>query len=195
MTKHVALLLAPGFEEAEAIIILDVLKRLDIAVTTLACHNSQILDSYHGLCVKADALLSLTLLNGNSPALYDAVVIPGGPLGTQSLAENHAVIDFIRRHDDAGKWICPICSAAARVLAPHKLLKGRRYVCSGRPSDPVADGVYVDATVVADGNLLSGQGLGAAFDFAFYLAMRLTGDEARIRRQAEHIYHRLNLAL
>ncbi len=188
--KQVALLLAPGFEEAEAIIILDVLTRLDIEVTTLACYSSQTLDSYHGLSVNTDALLT-----GVTAVLYDAVVIPGGPQGSQNLADNQTVLDFIRRHDDAGKWICPICSAAARVLAPHQLLRGRRYVCSGTLSDAVTDGVYVDAPVVEDGNLLSGQGLGAAFDFAFYLAMRLTGDEARIRRQAEHIYHRLTIAL
>ncbi|WP_413722558.1 DJ-1/PfpI family protein [Sodalis sp. RH24] len=188
--KQVALLLAPGFEEAEAIIILDVLKRLDIAVTMLACCATRTLVSYHGLHVTADALIS------ESPtALYDAVVIPGGPLGAQNLAENQAAIDFIRRHDNAGKWLCPLCSAAARVLAPHKLLKGRRYVCSGTLSATVTDGVYVDAPVVEDGNLLSGRGLGTAFDFAFSIAMRLTGDEARIRRQSEHIYHRLSLGL
>ncbi len=46
-----------------------------------------------------------------------------------------------------------------------------------------------------DGNLLSGQGLGAAFDFAFHLAQRLTGDSVRVSRQAAHIYHPLNITV
>ncbi|MCW8114172.1 DJ-1/PfpI family protein, partial [Yersinia intermedia] len=103
MNKHVALLLAPGFEEAEAIIILDVLARMDINVTTLACDPSKTLNSYHALSINADALLITKIAT-----LYDAVVIPGGPQGVQNLAQNPDVIDFIRRHDDLGKWICPI---------------------------------------------------------------------------------------
>ncbi|WP_132922058.1 hypothetical protein [Sodalis ligni] len=65
----------------------------------------------------------------------------------------------------------------ANVLAPHQLLRGRRYVCIGTLSDAVTEGVYVDAPMVEDENLLSGRGVGAAFDSAFYLAVRLTGDE------------------
>ncbi|TKY80281.1 DJ-1/PfpI family protein [Pectobacterium polonicum] len=186
MKSRVALLLADGFEEAEAIIILDILERVNVSVTTLACKDERVLSSYHNVTVTANALLA-----HHMETLFDAVILPGGPQGTINLAENQDVIDFIRKHDEKGKWICPICSAAARVLAPHKLLKGRRYVCSGTLSETVTDGIYVDAPVVEDGNLISGQGLGASFDFAFYLGLRLTGDEAKVQRQAKHIYHKL----
>ncbi len=53
-------------------------------------------------------------------ALFDAVVLPGGH-GGANLAANPAVIAFVARHDAAGKFICPICSAAARVLGAHGL--------------------------------------------------------------------------
>ncbi|MBG6242792.1 MAG: hypothetical protein EKE20_13615, partial [Candidatus Symbiopectobacterium sp. Dall1.0] len=99
------------------------------------------------------------------------------------------VTEFIRRHDDAGKLICPICSAAARVLGGNKLLKGRRYVCSGDLWKDVTDGVYVDQSVVEDGNLISGKGLGVAFDFAGTIACRLTGDVEDTNFQIEHIYY------
>ncbi len=100
------------------------------------------------------------------------------------------VIAFVRRHDEAGKYICPICSAAARVLGGNGLLKGRRYVCSGDLWQQVSDGVYVDADVVEDGNLLSGRGGWARYlIFAFTTAARLQGDEAPAREQAEHIYY------
>ncbi|RAH31098.1 DJ-1/PfpI family protein [Pantoea agglomerans] len=188
MDKNVALLLAPGFEEAEAIITLDILSRLGVQVTTLACQPYREVNSYHHVKVVADELLE-----ANRERLFDAVIVPGGPDGSKNLAANAAVIDFIRRHDEAGRLVCPICSAAARVLAPQGLLRGRRYVSSGTSSESVTDGVYVNASVVKDGNLLSGQDLGAAFDFAFAIAFILTGDADSATEQAEHISHKLKV--
>jgi putative intracellular protease/amidase len=188
MDKNVALLLAPGFEEAEAIITLDILSRLGVQVTTLACQPYREVNSYHHVKVVADELLE-----ANRDRLFDAVIMPGGPDGSKNLAANAAVIDFIRRHDEAGRLVCPICSAAARVLAPQGLLRGRRYVSSGTSSEGVTDGVYVNASVVKDGNLLSGQDLGAAFDFAFAIAFILTGEADSATEQAEHISHKLKV--
>lgn len=188
MDKNVALLLAPGFEEAEAIITLDILLRLGVQVTTLACQPYREVNSYHHVKVVADELLE-----ANRDRLFDAVIVPGGPDGSKNLAANAAVIDFIRRHDEAGRLVCPICSAAARVLAPQGLLRGRRYVSSGTSSEGVTDGVYVNASVVKDGNLLSGQDLGAAFDFAFAIAFILTGEADSATEQAEHISHKLKV--
>ncbi|MGB8927850.1 MAG: DJ-1/PfpI family protein [Pantoea agglomerans] len=188
MDKNVALLLAPGFEEAEAIITLDILSRLGVQVTTLACQPYREVNSYHHVKVVADELLE-----ANRDRLFDAVIVPGGPDGSKNLAANAAVIDFIRRHDEAGRLVCPICSAAARVLAPQGLLRGRRYVSSGTSSEGVTDGVYVNASVVKDGNLLSGQDLDAAFDFAFAIAFILTGDADSATEQAEHISHKLKV--
>src|SRR5471030_3103261 len=124
--KQVALLLADGFEEGEAVIVLDILERLDVSVTTLACQPNQTLRSYHGIQMQANELLST-----QGDRLFDAVVMPGGPEGSMALAASRDVVEFVRRHDDAGKLICPLCSAAARVLGGNNLLKGRRYVCSG----------------------------------------------------------------
>lgn len=189
MTKHAALLMVSGFEEAEAIIIIDILDRLGVKVTTLSCESDQYMKSYHNVTVYVETYLSDKL-----DEIFDAVIIPGGPQATEKLAENPTVIQFIDRHDRAGKLICPICSAAAKVLAPHGLLKGRNYVCSGTLFEGVTDGVYVDAPVVRDGNLISGQGLGVAFDFAFNLALILTDERERVYRHARHIYYRFTLA-
>lgn len=184
MSKKVAVLLAKGFEEAEAIMTIDVLRRLDIHVTTLACQDMLELTSYHNIRMFADVLLERSM-----DETFDAVVIPGGPEGTVNLAANPLVVEFIRRHDAAGKWICPICSAAARVLGGNNLLNGRRYTCSGDLHLDVKDGIYVDEKIVEDGNLLSGKGLGVAFDFAFHLGWKLTGDASNIDFQVDHIYY------
>lgn len=184
MSKKVAVLLAKGFEEAEAIMTIDVLRRLDIHVTTLACQDMLELTSYHNIRMFADVLLERSM-----DETFDAVVIPGGPEGTVNLAANPLVVEFIRRHDAAGKWICPICSAAARVLGGNNLLNGRRYTCSGDLHQDVKDGIYVDEKIVEDGNLLSGKGLGVAFDFAFHLGWKLTSDASNIDFQVDHIYY------
>lgn len=184
MSKKVAVLLAKGFEEAEAIMTIDVLRRLDINVTTLACQDMLELTSYHNIRMFADVLLERSM-----DEIFDAVVIPGGPEGTVNLAANPLVVEFIRRHDAAGKWICPICSAAARVLGGNNLLNGRRYTCSGDLHQDVKDGIYVDEKIVEDGNLLSGKGLGVAFDFAFHLGWKLTGDASNVDFQVDHIYY------
>ncbi|SCC64644.1 DJ-1/PfpI family protein [Kosakonia oryziphila] len=96
---------------------------------------------------------------------------------------------FVEQHNAAGKLICPLCSAAARVLGGNGLLKGRRYVCSGDLYETVDDGEYVDAPVVEDGNLISGKGLGLTFDFALTIAARLQGDETAARDHTKHIYY------
>lgn len=182
--KKVAVLLAPGFEEAEAIITIDILRRLQIEVETLACAESRAVVSYHNIPMVADSTLA-----ERQQTLYDAIVLPGGPQGSVNLAANPAVLQFVEHHDAAGKFICPICSAAARVLGANGLLKGRRYVCSGDLYENVRDGEYVDAPVVEDGNLISGKGLGLVFDFALTIAARLQGNEIAARDHAEHIYY------
>lgn len=183
--KKVAVLLAPGFEEGEAIVTLDILRRLGLEVELLSCADTRAVTSYHGVPMVADGTLG-----ERGAELYDALVLPGGPQGSVNLAADPRVIDFVATHDAAGKLICPICSAAARVLGGNGLLKGRNYVCSGELWQDVTDGTYVDAPVVEDGNLISGKGLGHVFDFAFTVAARLLGDEKPAREHAEHIYYR-----
>ncbi|MEA9392538.1 DJ-1/PfpI family protein [Acerihabitans sp. TG2] len=177
-----AVLLAPGFEEAEAIMTVDLLRRLDIEVDTLACQDDMMVVSYHNIAMLADCTLSSV-----QTALYDAIILPGGPDGSVNLAANPMVLDFIRRHDAAQRLICPLCSAGARVLGAHNLLRGRHYVCSGDLYQQVTDGIYIDQPVVEDGNLISGKGLGVAFDFAAAIAYRLTGEQEKIDFQLRHI--------
>ncbi|EGT4352348.1 DJ-1/PfpI family protein [Cronobacter sakazakii] len=182
--KKAAVLLAPGFEEGEAIVTIDILRRLNIAVETLACADTRAVVSYHAIPLVADARLT-----ERAEETYDAIILPGGPQGSVNLAADAQAIAFVARHDAAGKLICPICSAAARVLGAYGLLKGRRYVCSGELWQDVRDGEYIDAPVVEDGNLISGKGLGRVFDFALTVASRLTGDEPAAREHADHIYY------
>lgn len=105
---NVAVLLAPGFEEAEAIITIDILRRLQIEVETLACAESRAVVSYHNIPMVTDSTLTERI-----NTLYDAVVLPGGPQGSVNLAASKQVLRFVSAHDEQGKLICPICSYRA----------------------------------------------------------------------------------
>lgn len=182
MTQKAAILLAQGFEEAEAIVVIDLLRRLKIDLDLLACQDTLELISYHNITLKADALLT-----DHANHTYDAIILPGGPQGARNLGANAQVVQFVKRHLDAGKLICPICSAGAHVLAANGLLQGRRYTTSGENHTLYPDGTYVPEKIVRDGNLLTGQGLGVVFEFALSIAAQL-GKTQEATTQAEHIY-------
>lgn len=178
-----ALLIDSGFEEAETVIVYDILRRLGIDVDIISCSGSITTSAYFSLSVNADKHIEEIM-----ELVYDAVIIPGGPDSTISLSGNPHVIRFIRQHDVFGRWICALCSAPVRVLGTNHLLKERKYTCSGSLWDSCADGIYTGENVVIDGNLITGKGLGVSFEFAFAIAEMMTGNSEDTREQAQHIY-------
>ena len=163
-------------------IVIDILRRLAIDVDVLACHEECEIVSYFNVTVQANHLLS-----AKCHLLYDAIVLPGGPQGARNLGASVQVVDFVSRHLNAEKWVCALCSAGAHVLSANGLLAGRKYTCSGDSHTLYSDGIYVNQPIVEDGPLLTGQGLGYAFQFAFDIGARLV-DPKIVREQAEHVY-------
>lgn len=182
MSTHVAILLADGFEEAEAIITIDILERLGIKVKKIACADSLYVKSYHNINIECEALLN------DCSQIFDLIVIPGGPEGTSFLSENEQVISFVKKHIEQNKWISAICSAGAKVLAKNNLLSGSKYVCSGELNKQFSDGFFVDENVVVSNNFITGKGLGVSFEFAFKIAEILGVEQEKIVQQIEHIY-------
>ncbi|MFT4172798.1 MAG: DJ-1/PfpI family protein [Rhodocyclaceae bacterium] len=178
----IAVLLATGFEDAEAFIVIDVLRRLKLTVETLACQDALDVVSYFNQPVRADATLA-----ARAGERYDAIVLPGGPQGARNLGKSAEVVAFVRAHLEAGKLVCPLCSAGAHVMSANGLLAGRRYTCSGENYKLYEDGVYVAEPIVEDRNVLSGMGLGFAFHFALEIGARFVAPEA-VLDHARHIY-------
>lgn len=178
------LCIADGFEDAEAILVVDMFRRLKLDIKLVSATSSLTVHSYWGVDMQADMLLS----DLPEDKLYDAVIVAGGPANTVTLGKHSALVSLLRRHDEAGKLVCALCSAPARVLAANGLLRGRHYVCSSGLEKDITDGIFTDAPVVRDGNLITGKGLGVATDFALNIAAVLTGDKAASAFQAGHIY-------
>lgn len=182
--KHVAVLLADGFEEAEAVVFIDIMRRLEIQVTVLSCMETTALETYFGTRITADETLKQCYDN-----TYDAVMMPGGPKGTDNLSANPMVIEFLKRHIAQNKYICALCSSGAKVLAAHHLLEGRAYTTGDKLAEKFADGCYQDQKVVVTDNFVTGKGLGVSFEFSFTVAkLLLTEDPDKVDWQASHIY-------
>ncbi|MEQ4925382.1 DJ-1/PfpI family protein [Proteus hauseri] len=182
--KQVAVLLADGFEEGEAVVFIDIMRRLDIHVDVLSCMDTTVLNTYFGTKISADYLLTEKYTHS-----YDAIMMPGGPKGTDRLCANEQVIGFIKRHITEDKYICALCSSGAKVLAAHHLLEGRNYSTGDKLADKYDDGNYLDQDVVIDGKFISAKGLGVSFEFAFTVARHLLSDNTeKVDWQANHIY-------
>ncbi|MCL7744945.1 DJ-1/PfpI family protein [Guyparkeria hydrothermalis] len=175
MASKVLILLAPGFEDLEAITTIDILRRGGVQVQTIALHEHEVSGS-RGVTVVTDSNLSLL----DEDRVFDAIVLPGGQPGANNLAADPRVIKRLQDQSVAGRWIGAIC-AAPKVLAAADLLKGRRIThFPGALSDDDKHGVEIsDEAVVVDGNLVTGRGPGVAIDFALALVEQLEGRETR----------------
>jgi len=163
--------LAQGFEELEAVAVIDVLRRAELAVTVVAVGGGMVVTGSHGISITAD--ITENELDCAAP---DAIVLPGGLPGTTNLEKSPIVQKAI---DDAvckGTWICAIC-AAPSILGHKNLLKGRDATCFPG-HEQALDGAYIsENAVVADRPFITGKGAGVAVDFALEIVAALCSPE------------------
>src|SRR5262245_32831309 len=111
--------LAEGFEEVEAVTLIDLLRRADIEVTVAALKSSPVRGA-HGLAIEADSTLERV-----KDRDFDMVALPGGMPGAKHLREDARVLKLLQRTAEQGKITAAIC-AAPTALAAAGLLDGRR---------------------------------------------------------------------
>jgi 4-methyl-5(b-hydroxyethyl)-thiazole monophosphate biosynthesis len=168
--KKAALFLAEGFEETEAIVTADVLRRADVDTALVSIGGRLEVKSAHGVVLKADLLLSE--LKGD----YDVLVLPGGMPGAAHLDACAPLKDLLAAQASAGRWVAAIC-AAPLVLGGMGLLKGRKATCYPGFEERLLGAKLRAEPAVVDGNFVTGRGPGAAFDFALCLVACLSGEE------------------
>lgn len=152
--------LANGVEEMEAVIIIDTLRRAGWDVVSAGIARGLVTAS-RGVRLAPDADWSAI-----DPATFDALVIPGGSDGTAVLCRDERVLAAARDFMANGKTIGAIC-AGPLVLQSAGVLEGRKFTCY--PGIDIAAGTRLDEKVVVDGNIVTSQGPGTAFDFALTL--------------------------
>ena len=168
----VAVILADGFEEIEALTVVDVLRRANIT-----CHmvgfEAQVTGS-HAIQVQADRVFDGDLSD------YDLIVLPGGMPGSAHLRDNEQLIAELQKFEQVGKKVAAIC-AAPIVLNRAGLLKDKGFTCYDGVQEQIADGYYRKETVVVDGQLTTSRGPATALAFAYNLVEQLGGDADALR--------------
>ena len=162
--------LADGFEECEGLIVVDILRRAGVETIMASAMDGLQIDSSRHIKVQADVMAGDVDFN-----TVDLVVLPGGRLGTENLGANAIVVEKLREFA-AEKHVAAIC-AAPSLLASLGLLEGKRATCHPDFEGQMKGAVMTGESVVTDGNIVTGQGLGASFDFAFELVRILVGEE------------------
>jgi len=177
----VYILLAPGFEEAEALVPADLLRRAGIEVALTALEGEEVTGG-HQITVRADLSLDRVDLDR-----ADMVVLPGGGVGVQNLGRSAAVEGLVREAAARGIPLAAIC-AAPTLLGRWGLLEGKRAVCYPGMEDQLTGArVCRDSGAVEDVKLVTGRAAGSAFDFGLKLVEVLSGtDKAREVRHAVH---------
>ncbi|HYP91085.1 MAG TPA: DJ-1 family glyoxalase III, partial [Polyangiaceae bacterium] len=160
-------LLAEGFEEIEAVTIIDVLRRGEVAVTTASLGGKHVKGS-HEIVLEADALLSEISVDD-----FHALVLPGGP-AAKTLREDPRAQAAIKRAAEAGKWVGAVC-AGPTALETAGVLRGKR--ATAYPGSPLPTAQYVEEPVVEDGKVVTSRGPGTTMAFALKLVERLSSPE------------------
>lgn len=182
--RKVAVLVAPGLEEVEALAVVDVLYRAGVRADLVAVGDSLEVTSSHRITFRADALLADTDL-----AAYDLVLLPGGIPGTPNLRASAAVTKEVRRRLEADELLAAIC-AAPSIPAELGLLQGRRATANPTFMSVLAEhgAIVSEESVVVDGNLLTSRGMATATDLGLAIVEHLLGAEAADRVRTAIVY-------
>lgn len=167
--KKVAVILAKGFEEIEAVTPIDVLRRAGVEVTLFGIGSISIKGA-RGIEIVCDK--QIEDLNNS----LDAIVLPGGMPGAKNISENPTAIKAVTNYLSNNKIVGAICASPGVILGSKNLLKGRSFTCYPGFEDGVEGNFSIDSVVV-DGNLITSRGPGTALEFSYRLVDLLVSKE------------------
>lgn len=162
--------LADGFEECEALIVVDILRRAGIETVMASVTGTVTVDSSRHVKVAADSLAHEIDYES-----VDIIILPGGRLGTENLQKSQFVLDKCKIFSKT-KIIAAIC-AAPSILASLGLVDNRNVTCHPDYEQHMGKARVTGKRVTIDKNIITGQGLGASFEFAFTIVEILRSRE------------------
>lgn len=164
--------LADGFEEIEAMTIVDLLRRADLETRTVSVTGKKMVTGVHGVHMEADILYEETDYETCS-----MIVLPGGMPGAENLGNHQGLTKHIRCFSDNGKYLAAICAAPA-VLGAEGVLEGRRATVYPGMEGKLKGAQHKTDEVVVDGTVITSKGPATAMPFAIKLVEILKGKEA-----------------
>lgn len=160
--------LATGFEDIEALIPLDIMRRAGVDFKTVSITGDLYVESAHGVSIKADMLIEDADMSD-----ADLIMLPGGLPGATNLNAHNGVKKAIIEQNARGKMIGAIC-AAPMVLGGIGLLQGRHATCYPGFEKYLEGAEYTHELCTVDGNITTGEGPAAALPYAYTLLAALT---------------------
>lgn len=162
--------LAAGFEEIEALTVVDVMRRAGMDVKTVSITDSHTVIGSHGIAVTTDLLYDKT--NFISP---EWLIIPGGMPGSENLARFAPLNNLLINQAATGK-IAAICAAPAVVLAPLGILDDKEATCYPGFEKQMGSAIRRDSPVVALDKIITANGPAAAMRFALSIVANSMGE-------------------
>ena len=180
--KKVAVLLADGFEEIEALTVVDILRRASVYVDTVSITDEYKVRGSHGINVQTEDLFDEVNF-----VEFDMIVLPGGMPGTTNLDEHPGVKRVVEDYVTSGKYVAAIC-AAPSILGSLGILNGRVATCYPGFEKKLF-GAYITTDPVAkDGHVITSRGMGTAIEFASTLIGIIQDPESADKIKASILY-------
>lgn len=176
--SKVALHIGDGFEEIEALSVVDILRRAEIDTVLVSIKDTKMVTGSKGIVVEADKLFEE--INYEE---IDMIVLPGGMPGTTNLENHEELKKRIIEFDIDGKWIGAIC-AAPSILGKMAMLEGRKATCYPNFEQYLLGAEISNDNVVVDKNIITSKGPATAMEFGLKLVEVLL-DEYKANRLAK----------
>jgi 4-methyl-5(b-hydroxyethyl)-thiazole monophosphate biosynthesis len=174
--------LVNGFEEIEAITVVDVLRRGGIDVTIVSIESTQKVIGSHNIIVEADTLFDNTDFSSG-----DMIVLPGGMPGTNNLNAHKGLKNILIDYNNYGKWLYAIC-AAPLVLGELEILSGKLATSYPGFEERLIGAKTLTDNVVVSKNIVTSRGAGTAMEFAFMLVELANGKESAKNLRESMLY-------
>lgn len=168
---NAAIFLADGFEEIEAISVIDVLRRGEFNIDSISISENLEVTGAHGVSINADKIFSAVNFDN-----YDILILPGGMPGTTNLLKHEGLCDLLKEFNLKEKTIGAIC-AAPIVLGNLGILNNKKGTCYPGFEEQLIGCDIINKDVVTSGNVITAKGAGVSLKFALKILSAKRDDE------------------
>mgnify|MGYP002555592629 FL=1 len=169
--SRLAIFLAAGFEEIEALTVVDLCRRSGLEIDMVSITEERRVTGSHGICVEADTVFAKATFEQ-----YEMLILPGGMPGTKNLEAHGGLMEKLDTFFEEGKYIGAIC-AAPSVLGHRGILKGKKACCYPGFEEQLEGAEVTGAPVEKDGKVITSRGMGTAIDFGLAIVETFCGKE------------------
>lgn len=180
--SRLAVFFAEGYEEIEALTVVDVCRRGKMTVDMVSVSGEASVTGAHGISVVMDKKLKELDFSG-----YDMLILPGGMPGTRNLEASETLMAQLDAFYETGRYIGAIC-AAPSILGHRGMLRGKRACCYPSFENQLEGAEVTEEPVEVSDNIVTSRGMGTAMKFALTVLEIFCGREQAEKMAADIIY-------